>query len=114
MSESSGAHTGEQREQASPAQPEGSNVMSDISPSELARYEVIAAEYAELHAAMSEQPPVGGDTPQVCFTTTGESVTADHFRISPAYHINTRPADGSVALLLDPGSVGNLCGDKWA
>ena len=30
------------------------------------------------------------------------------------YHIQTRLADGRPALIIDPGSVGNLCGDKWA
>ena len=30
------------------------------------------------------------------------------------YHMSTRPPDGSSALLIDPGSVGNLCGDQWA
>ena len=28
-----------------------------------------------------------------------------------SYHATTRPADGRMALLIDPGSVGNLCGD---
>ena len=33
---------------------------------------------------------------------------------SPA-HVQTRlPPDGRPALIVDPGSVGNLCGDKWA
>ena len=30
------------------------------------------------------------------------------------YHTNTRLADGRPALVIDPGSVGNLCGDRWA
>jgi hypothetical protein len=30
------------------------------------------------------------------------------------YHANTRLLDGRPALLIDPGSVGNLCGDAWA
>ena len=30
------------------------------------------------------------------------------------YHADTRLADGRPCLLLDIGSVGNLCGDKWA
>ena len=33
---------------------------------------------------------------------------------SRAYHIQTRLPDGRPALIVDPGSVGNLCGDKWA
>ena len=32
----------------------------------------------------------------------------------PAYHIRTRLADGRPGLVIDPGSVGNLCGDEWA
>jgi len=31
-----------------------------------------------------------------------------------AYHIQTQLPDGRKSLLIDPGSVGNLCGDKWA
>jgi len=30
------------------------------------------------------------------------------------YHIRTQLADGRLSLIIDPGSVGNLCGDKWA
>ena len=30
------------------------------------------------------------------------------------YHINTRLKDGRESLLIDPGSVGNLCGNEWA
>ena len=33
---------------------------------------------------------------------------------SPGYHIRTQLADGRLSLIIDPGSVGNLCGDKWA
>ena len=32
----------------------------------------------------------------------------------PSYHIRTRLADGRPSITIDPGSVGNLCGDKWA
>ena len=31
-----------------------------------------------------------------------------------AYHIRSQLPDGRPALLIDPGSVGNLCGDQWA
>ena len=48
----------------------------------------------------------------VCFTTS--EGTPEWTSTHQVYHMNTRPANGSVALLLDPGSVGNLCGDKWA
>ena len=30
------------------------------------------------------------------------------------HHINTQLSDGRPAILVDLGSVGNLCGDKWA
>ena len=30
------------------------------------------------------------------------------------YPIRTQLADGRPSLIIDPGSVGNLCGDKWA
>ena len=29
-------------------------------------------------------------------------------------HAQTRLADGRHSVIVDPGSVGNLCGDKWA
>ena len=32
----------------------------------------------------------------------------------PSYPIATRLADGRPSIIIDPGSVGNLCGDKWA
>ena len=31
-----------------------------------------------------------------------------------SYHIQTRLANGQPSLLIDPGFVGNLCGDKLA
>ena len=31
-----------------------------------------------------------------------------------SWHANTRLPDGRPALLIDRGSVGNLCGDRWA
>ena len=33
---------------------------------------------------------------------------------SSTFHIQTRLPDGRPALIVDPGSVGNLCGGKWA
>ena len=32
---------------------------------------------------------------------------------SPSFHIRTKLADGRPSITIDPGSVGNLCGDKW-
>ena len=31
-----------------------------------------------------------------------------------SFHIHTQLPDGRQSILVDPGSVGNLCGDKWA
>ena len=36
------------------------------------------------------------------------------WRTPEAYHVQTRLPDGRPSLLVDPGSVGNLCGDVWA
>ena len=36
------------------------------------------------------------------------------FVTNKAYHIQTQLPDGRKSLLIDPGSVGNLCGDQWA
>ena len=37
-----------------------------------------------------------------------------HVRDFSAYPIQTRLQDGRPSIIVDPGSVGNLCGDKWA
>ena len=34
-------------------------------------------------------------------------------RGSRVYHVQTRLPDGRIAIIVDPGSVGNLGGDKW-
>ena len=45
-------------------------------------------------------------------------VPEDSLLLGPAhttsYHIRSQLSDGRPALLIDPGSVGNLCGDRWA
>ena len=33
---------------------------------------------------------------------------------SQSYHIQARLANSQPAVLVDPGSFGNLCGDRWA
>ena len=33
---------------------------------------------------------------------------------SLGYHIRTQLPDGRPSVIIDPGSVGNLCGDRWA
>lgn len=40
--------------------------------------------------------------------------TFAHNTDNATYHINTRLPDGRPSLIVDPGSVGNLCGDTWA
>ena len=42
----------------------------------------------------------------------GESAT--HVRDYAAFPIQTRLQDGRPSIIIDPGSVGNLCGDRWA
>ena len=46
-------------------------------------------------------------------TATGSS-PGMYYAGTFAYHMHTRLPDGRPSLLVDPGSVGNLCGDKWA
>ena len=49
--------------------------------------------------------PRGRDPPAMF---AGQAVSGEY------YHSQTRLPDGRPCLLIDPGSVGNLCGDKWA
>ena len=42
------------------------------------------------------------------------SINHDGVDIENVYHSETRLPDGRPSLLIDPGSVANLCGDKWA
>ena len=37
-----------------------------------------------------------------------------YYQDRTAYHMDTRMMDGRPVLLIDPGSVGNLCGEDWA
>ena len=37
-----------------------------------------------------------------------------HCREYAAYPIQTKLKDGRPSIIIDPGSVGNLCGDRWA
>ena len=46
------------------------------------------------------------DTPSINLST--------HVREYAAYPIQTRLQDGRPSIIIDPGSVGNLCGDRWA
>jgi len=38
----------------------------------------------------------------------------DESRPPGVFHVQTRLPDGRPSLIVDPGSVGNLCGDEWA
>ena len=51
----------------------------------------------------------GGDTDGSAMRGPGHFVTGP-----PAFHIQTRLPDGRPSIIVDPGSVGNLCGDRWA
>ena len=48
--------------------------------------------------------------------TSSPTTRASHsfYTHNEVYHINTQLADGRPAILVDPGSVGNLCGEYWA
>ena len=46
------------------------------------------------------------DTPKVQLSS--------HVREYSAYPIQTRLQDGRPSIIIDPGSVGDLCGDRWA
>ena len=48
------------------------------------------------------------------YSTMGTSSESRSAEATDAYHIQTRLTDGRPALVVDPGSVGNLCGDAWA
>ena len=48
----------------------------------------------------------GGDPSEVQLSS--------HVREYSAYPIQTRLQDGRPSIIIDPGSVGNLCGDRWA
>ncbi len=44
---------------------------------------------------------MGGGSPEVCSGCR-------------SFHVQARLPDGCPSLIVDPGSVGNLCGDAWA
>jgi len=63
------------------------------------------------------QPPRAHNTQRlVSRTTRSWLITGVKEILSDArvYHSQTRLADGRPSLLIDPGSVGNLCGENWA
>ena len=49
-------------------------------------------------------------TPPINYTSHRGPV----FYAAPSYPIQTNLVDGRPSIIVDPGSVGNLCGDKWA
>ena len=59
---------------------------------------------------------LGEETEHSADETTGTYATwaSPWDRDTSAYHVQTRLADGRPALVVDPGSVGNLSGDAWA
>ena len=40
--------------------------------------------------------------------------TSSMYSPGDCFHVHTQLPDGRQSLLVDPGSVGNMCGDKWA
>jgi len=46
--------------------------------------------------------------------TRSTLINHDEVERENVYHSETRLPDGRPSLLVDPGSVANLCGDKWA
>ena len=45
---------------------------------------------------------------------TFQGASSSSFYTHDHFHIHTQLPDGRPSILVDPGSVGNLCGDKWA
>ena len=67
----------------------------------------------------SERYNVGStaDSPRNQQASSGsqtQALFADAMPTGRHFHIHTRLPDGRPCLLIDPGTVGNLCGDKWA
>jgi len=74
---------------------------------------------ASFHSLVT--PPSGAVTPRSARSVTGSvrgesqmAAPSTYYAGTHAFHIQTRLPDGRPALIVDPGSVGNLCGDKWA
>ena len=51
---------------------------------------------------------------QASSSSQTQTLLADAMPTGRHFHVHTRLPDGRPCLLIDPGSVGNLCGDKWA
>ena len=65
--------------------------------------------------AMSGSRSTDASWQQVPESLQPEVGTTHHLLVgSPYFHIHTRLADGRPSIIIDPGSVGNLCGDQWA
>ena len=63
---------------------------------------------ADAQALASPSQPPGSPSPILYTETYGDNDQGS------AYHIQTQLPDGRPAILVDPGSVGNLCGSRWA
>lgn len=109
-------------EGSSPSWPEG-ELFSPTPPVD--EEEVLADAIHSLMAEgfiepVGEPLPYGPQTPRRNrqprrSRTASPAPPEDHMYVdAPTYHVQTRLADGRPALLIDPGSVGNLCGDGWA
>ena len=82
------------------------------------QHDVKTTSKAAVSPEQSEPPEAGSghahSEPALCVCESDDIETAWYGSSRQCYHANTRPEDGSMALLIDPGSVGNLCGDRWA
>jgi hypothetical protein len=65
-------------------------------------------------------PSSGASTPRRARSPIGAPASSSSYHVVntdtvlPTYHALTRQADGRPTPLVDPGSVGNLCGEPWA
>ena len=77
----------------------------------------IAPEHAPEAANLPERYGRARSRTQAPFTrprSAPPNDSAGFLNCSSNYPIQTNLADGRPSIIVDPGSVGNLCGDKWA
>ena len=96
-------------------------VNGEAVPNELER----SAELLDITAPEVPTPPTvqSSESPRTPRSNEGESrpmlsrffgsASSSHLMCS-SYPIKARLTDGRPSIIIDPGSVGNLCGDKWA
>ena len=89
----------------------------NVDDSQRLEQAIVAEEYEHsrrLNANRSSSSTGGlADNFAVLKTAEGEDFNSVR-PYTASCHATTRAADGRMALLIVPGSVGNLCGDRWA